>query len=75
VITVKVVSPLSLKNAGPSGEVQLPERTTVGGMLVRAGAPLPAHILPAFVNGSLAKKSQKLNDGDLIVLLLPFSGG
>jgi len=75
VITVKVVAPFTLKNTNSAGEIQVPERTTLNGLLRRVGAPLLAYALPAAVNGSHVRKNQRLKEGDLVVFILPISGG
>jgi molybdopterin converting factor small subunit len=75
VITVKVVAPFRLKQATPEGEIQVPEGTTLRRMLRLSGAPLIAQAWPVMVNGWQQNKSYKLQDGDLVVFVVPIAGG
>ncbi len=74
-IRVKIVAPFKLSQADSSGEVELPDRTTVGRLVRLLHAPLYAHILPVIVNGSQAGRRKILKNGDLVVFLVPISGG
>ncbi len=74
-IRVKVVAPFKISQADHSGEVELPDRTTVGRLVRLLNAPLYAHLLPVIVNGTQAGRRKMLNNGDLVVFLVPISGG
>ncbi|RPI31585.1 MAG: hypothetical protein EHM70_11225, partial [Chloroflexota bacterium] len=74
-IRVKVVAPFNLNEADKVGEIELPDRTTVAQLLRRLGAPLYAYALPVAVNSKQASRRQVLHDGDLVVFIVPISGG
>ncbi len=74
-IRVKIVAPFKISQADNSGEIELPDRTTVGRLVRLLHAPLYAYILPVVVNGSQAGRRKMLKNGDLIVFLAPISGG
>ncbi len=44
-------------------------------LLRLARPPLALRLLPVMVNGRAAPRSQRLQDGDRVVFLLPISGG
>ncbi len=74
-IRVKIVAPFTISQADSSGEVDIPDRTTVGRLLRLLHAPLYAHVLPVVVNGSQAGRRRMLKNGDLVIFLVPISGG
>ncbi len=74
-VRVKVVAPFIISQADSGGEVELPDRTTVGRLIRLLHVPLYAHVLPVVVNGSQAGRRKILKNGDLVVFLVPISGG
>ncbi len=74
-IRIRVVSPFPLERAGPDGEVELPDQTTVWQMIHRLHLPFYAYALPVSVNGEQAGKRRRLCQGDLVVFIMPYSGG
>ncbi len=74
-IRVKVVAPFQIPQANSRGEIDLPERITVWRLTRLLHSPLYAYALPVFVNGIQAGKRQVLQDGDLVVFMVPIAGG
>ncbi len=74
-IRVKIIAPFKIAQIDRNGEVELPDRTTVGRLVRLLHAPLYAHVIPVFVNGSQAGRGKILKNGDLVVFLVPISGG
>jgi molybdopterin converting factor small subunit len=74
-ISVKIAAPFSLSSADPSGEVQVPEGTSVLRLLQLGRAPMLAYLMPISVNGQQVPKTYRLQDGDLLVFIAPMSGG
>ncbi len=72
---VKVVAPFKTAGATTDGEIELPDRATVTKLLRLLHAPLYAYALPVVVNGFQVGKRQQLHDGDLVVFVVPISGG
>jgi sulfur carrier protein ThiS len=72
---VKVVAPFPISNIQADNEVEVPDRCTVGSLLRRLNPPVYGYLLPVLVNGIQAKYKTRLKPGDLIVILLPMSGG
>ncbi len=74
-VRVKIVAPFKISEADSNGEVELPDRTTVGRLIGVLHAPLYAYVLPVAVNGAQAGRRYLLKEGDLVVFVLPYSGG
>lgn len=74
-IRVKVVAPFALEKADRNGEVELPDRATVWQLMKYLHSPLYAYALPVVVNGKQASKRRRLQQDDLVVFLMPYSGG
>ncbi len=74
-IRVKVVAPFAIREIDKSGEIELPDQITVGQLRKRLRAPLFAYALPVMVNGKQAGARQRLQQGDLVIFLMPLSGG
>jgi molybdopterin converting factor small subunit len=75
-VKIRVVAPFDIPALDEAGCLEVAPGTTVGSLLrqLRAGHAL-AWILPAAVNGELAKQSHELAEGDVLVFLFPFAGG
>jgi sulfur carrier protein ThiS len=75
-IQVKVISPFPLRGVDTDGTVELPDNTRVRDLLRRSlPAALYARIVPVSVNGRQVPPSHRLQDGDLVVIIMPISGG
>ncbi len=74
-VRVKVVAPFKVSQADSSGQIELPDRITVGKLLRILHAPLYAYALPVVVNGAQARRRYLLQEGDLVVFVMPYSGG
>ena len=73
---VRVVAPFIIPGLDAQGQLELPPGATVGHILKRAKTSISFwRLLPVSVNGKQVEKSQKLNDGDIIVFVSPISGG
>ena len=56
------------------GEADVPEGASVADLIDRLGAP--AHLVfSVLVNGSRAELDERLNEGDRVTLMPPFTGG
>jgi molybdopterin converting factor small subunit len=71
---VKVIAPFHIKGLDAEDCLDLKDGSRVRDVL-RGRNLLPGHLLPVFVNGQQAKKSQLLKDGDIVVFIYPISGG
>lgn len=76
-IKVKVVGPLRQYVEGPQSEWDLPEGTTVEGLMEFLGLPEKIRKAPimASVNTKFTSTSAELRDGDELTLLWPVGGG
>lgn len=74
-ICVKMVAPFELRSISTDGEIAIPAGTSLLMMLLMTGAPLYALAMPVVVNGKQESKSYCLQDGDIVVFVMPFSGG
>lgn len=71
---VKVIAPVEIKELDGDGNLELSEGSRVRDILKLLKIN-PARLLPVSVNGEQASRSQLLNDGDVVVLIFPISGG
>jgi molybdopterin converting factor small subunit len=73
---VRVIAPFEIKRLDSEDRLELPEGTTIRGLIGLTGLAL-THIwvLPVFVNGERVSRSHRLKDGDLVVFLNPTAGG
>lgn len=74
-IKVKVIAPFLIPGQAEDGTLELPDGARVQDVFRRAHAPLVTRLLPVGINGKQAPRSQKLKDGDLMVVITPISGG
>ncbi len=74
-MNVKVIAPFALKRARGGETIELPEGATSMQLLRLLHAPIYAYALPMTVNGEQVGKHKRLHEGDLVVFLVPFSGG
>ncbi len=75
VVRVRVAAPFELPGQNTEGWLELPAGSRVSDLLRLARPPLALRLLPVMVNGRAAPRSQRLQDGDRVVFLLPISGG
>ncbi len=75
-IRVKLVAPFELDGIDSDDCVELPDGARVKDLLRRVhGLPFYARFLPMAVNGDQVKSSHRLKDGDMVVFIMPVSGG
>ena len=75
-IRVKLVAPFKLDGIDPEGCIDLPDGARVRDLWGRIhGFPLYARFLPIAVNGDQVKRSHPLKDGDMVLFIMPVSGG
>ncbi len=74
-ICIKLIAPFALKNISANGEITVPDGTRLRKLLRLAGVPLYGLVMPVVVNGKFESKSYRLQDGDLVVFVMPFRGG
>ncbi len=74
-IKVKVIAPFLIPGQAEDGSLELPDGVRVLDVFRRAHAPLVTNLFPVSVNGKQARRSQKLKEGDLLVVITPISGG
>lgn len=75
-IRVKLVAPFELEGIDSEGCVDLPDGARVKDLLSRVqGLPLYARFLPIAVNGDQVERSYRLKDGDMVLFIMPVSGG
>ncbi len=75
-IRVKLVAPFELDGIDSDGCVDLPDGARVNDLLRRVrGLPLYARLLPIAVNGDQVKRSHRLKNGDMVLFIMPVSGG
>lgn len=75
-IRVKLVAPFELDGIDSAGCVDLPDGARVRDLFRRLhGFPLYARLLPVAVNGDQVNHSHRLKDGDMVVFIIPVSGG
>lgn len=75
-IRVKLVAPFELVGIDSDGCVDLPDGARVKDLFRRVhGFPLYARFLPVAVNGDQVKRSHCLKDGDMVLFIMPVSGG
>lgn len=72
---VKVIAPFPLTTLDSDNEIEIPENATVARLLRQIRAPLYAQFMPGTVNGVQANRRTRLHPGDLVVFLVPYSGG
>ena len=71
---IKVVSPVEIRELDGEGNLELSEGSRVRDVLKLLKLN-PARLLPVSVNGEQVKRSQRLEDGDVVVIIYPLSGG
>lgn len=71
---VKVIAPFPIEGLDAEECLELKAGSRVRNVL-KGRNLLPGFLLPVFVNGKQARKSQVLKDGDVIVFVFPISGG
>ena len=71
---IKVVAPAEIRELDTDGYLNLPEGSRVRDVLKLLKLH-PARLLPVSVNGEQVKRSQHLEDGDVVVIIYPLSGG
>ena len=73
---VKVIAPFEIRGRDEEDFLEVEPGTTIREVLGRSKwmAGIPA-LLPVMVNGEAAKHSSILKDGDILVVVFPFSGG
>ena len=71
---IKVVAPVEIRELDQEGSLNLPDGSRVRDVL-KLLMLNPARLLPVSVNGQQVPKSQRLKDGDVVVLIYPLSGG
>ena len=71
---VIVVSPIEIPGLDADGKLELPDGSRVKDVLKLLRLN-PARLLPVSVNGTQVRRSHPLNDGDILVLIFPLSGG
>ena len=74
-IKVKVIAPFLIPGQAEDGTLELPDGVRVQDVFRRAHAPLVTHLLPVSINGKQVRRSQRLKDGDLLIVITPVSGG
>jgi len=75
-VKVRLVAPFQVAGQDADGWLEVPEGTTVRQLLRRAGlAGRLLGVLPAMVNGRQVRAAHLLRDGDVLVVVLPLSGG
>ncbi len=75
-IRVQLVAPFELDGIDSDGCVDLPDGARVGDLFKRVhGLPLYVRLLPVAVNGDQVKLSHRLKDGDMVLFIMPVSGG
>ena len=76
-ITIKLMGFLAHTSQGRkfrSGLIELPDDANLEDALAYAGVPSSTPLMIT-VNGTLAKRGQSLQDGDVVNLIPPISGG
>ncbi len=75
-IRVQLVAPFELDGIDSDGCVDLPDGARVADLFKRVhGLPLYVRLLPVAVNGDQVKLSHRLKDGDMVLFIMPVSGG
>jgi sulfur carrier protein ThiS len=75
-VKIRLAGPLKLPGQDADGWLEVPEGTTVRQVLRRAGlAGRLLGVLPAMVNGRQVRAAHLLRDRDVLVVVLPLSGG
>ncbi len=73
---IKVISPFEVRGLAEDGTLELKEGARVRDLLRRSlPAALYATLVPVSVNGRQVQPAHRLQDGDLVVILMPISGG
>lgn len=73
---VKVISPFPLRGLEDDDTLELKEGARVRDVLKRSlPAAVYAMVVPVSVNGRQVPPDHKLTEGDLVVILMPISGG
>lgn len=71
---IKVVAPVYIPGTDEDGNLDVPEGSRVRDVLKLLSLN-PARLLPASVNGVQVSRSRQLQEGDMLVLIFPISGG
>jgi sulfur carrier protein ThiS len=73
---VRVVSPFPIRGLESDGTLELQEGARVRDLLKRSlSAALYTKFVPVSVNGRQVAPSSRLQEGDLVVILMPIGGG
>jgi sulfur carrier protein ThiS len=73
---VKVIAPFEIRGRDADDILEIDEGSSIRDVLHRSkGMPGVPALLPAMVNGEPVKHSHILKDGDILVIVFPFSGG
>lgn len=73
---VKVVAPFELRGQAPDGSLEISEGARVRDLLGLAiQPPIYSRLLPVTVNGTTARRSQRLQPDDLVIFIMLLSGG
>jgi sulfur carrier protein ThiS len=73
---IKFVAPIRMARQDTEGTLEIPDGTTVRKLLRRTGvAGRMLAALPIMVNGNQVKPTFILHDGDVVVVVMPLSGG
>ncbi len=70
---VKVIAPFEIPGREADGTLELRDGARVREIF--RGAPAFTLLLPVSVNGEQVSRRRKLQDGDLVVVIVPISGG
>ena len=71
---IKVVSPVTIRELDSEGYLELPGDSRVRDVLKMLKLN-PARLLPVSVNGVQVKRSHRLREGDILVIIYPLGGG
>ncbi len=73
---VRVVAPFAVRGQAQDGCVEMPEGACVRDLLgLAVRPPIFSRLLPVTVNGEPASSSRRLRQDDLVVFIMPLSGG
>jgi len=73
---VKVIAPFEIRGRDADDLLELEPGASVREVLKRSKwMPGLSHVLPVMVNGEPVEHSYILKDGDVLVIVFPFSGG
>ena len=71
---IKVVSPVTIRELDSDGYLELPSGSRVRDVLKMLKLN-PARLLPVSVYGVQVKRSHRLREGDILVIIYPLGGG